>query len=88
MPGAQKLSLGLGNGCNLTATVMHELLHALGFWHEQSRADRNLYVEILWENIQGGSYALIALTITVYRDRRVHRTVRSNTLQLNSSLTV
>ena len=50
--GAQDLSLG--RGCNITATVMHELLHTLGFWHEQARADRNLYVEVMWENIREG----------------------------------
>jgi hypothetical protein len=38
----------------MTATVMHELLHTLGFWHEQARADRNLHVEIMWENIHEG----------------------------------
>jgi len=44
--------LSLGSGCNHKGTIMHEIMHAIGFWHEQSRPNRNLYVEVLWENIQ------------------------------------
>ncbi|XP_021460166.2 meprin A subunit beta [Oncorhynchus mykiss] len=50
--GKQKLSIG--RNCDRLATVEHEFLHALGFWHEQSRADRDDYVNIMWDRIEEG----------------------------------
>ncbi|XP_045213596.1 astacin-like [Mercenaria mercenaria] len=47
-------SVTIGHGCERKGTVMHELLHALGFWHEQSRTDRDNYVTIHFNNIQKG----------------------------------
>ena len=39
--------------CGFGATV-HEFLHALGMWHEQSRENRNSFVEIRLENVEAG----------------------------------
>ena len=35
-------------------TVSHEIGHAVGFNHEQSRSDRDSFVEIIEENIRSG----------------------------------
>ncbi|KAK2901482.1 hypothetical protein Q8A67_009597 [Cirrhinus molitorella] len=50
--GKQRLSIG--SGCDRIATIEHEFLHALGFWHEQSRFDRDDYVSIIWDRITEG----------------------------------
>ncbi len=34
--------------------MAHELAHSLGVWHEQSRGDRDTYVEIVTSNIEPG----------------------------------
>ena len=41
--------------CVWTGTVSHELIHAIGYYHEQSRPDRDDFVEINWNNIPSGS---------------------------------
>lgn len=46
------------SGCLYHNTVQHELLHALGFNHEQTRSDRDNHIRVLWENISEG-YVLL-----------------------------
>jgi hypothetical protein len=50
--GPQRLSLV--NGCFSQGTIMHEFLHAFGFFHEQTRYDRDDWVTINWSNIEPG----------------------------------
>ncbi|XP_053101923.1 meprin A subunit beta [Hemicordylus capensis] len=50
--GRQDLSIGAN--CDRIGTIEHEFLHALGFWHEQSRSDRDDYVTIMRDRIQTG----------------------------------
>jgi len=46
---------GPGRTCYTQRTVIHEFLHTLGFYHEQSRPDRDDYVEIRHQNIRPNS---------------------------------
>ena len=51
--GGQQL-LKMGSYCLQLGTALHELMHAVGFYHEQSRNDRDNHVTIYWNNIQSG----------------------------------
>ena len=46
-------SMLLSPVCGRTG-IMHEFMHALGIWHEQSRDDRDQYVTVMANNIIPG----------------------------------
>lgn len=55
--GRQTLNLQdnpIGEGCFRLATIMHEFIHALGFYHMQSSHDRDDFVTVMWNNITPG----------------------------------
>lgn len=47
--GPQALSV---KGCYSGGSVVHEIGHASGFFHEQQRTDRDSYVTIMWDEIE------------------------------------
>ncbi|XP_050498461.1 zinc metalloproteinase nas-14-like isoform X1 [Diabrotica virgifera virgifera] len=44
----------LGDKCRL-GNIIHEFMHVIGFWHEQSRKDRDDHINIILDNIKEGS---------------------------------
>lgn len=54
---SEPIDVSLTEKClTLTGAIQHEIMHVLGLWHEQSRPDRDDFIEILWDNIQSGQF--------------------------------
>ncbi len=48
--------VGCGAGCNV-ATFLHEMGHATGLWHENSRPDRDAYITLDYTHIRADTIA-------------------------------
>uniref|UniRef100_A0A914YGJ7 Metalloendopeptidase n=1 Tax=Panagrolaimus superbus TaxID=310955 RepID=A0A914YGJ7_9BILA len=47
--------LSLDNGCMEYPTIIHEMMHVVGFYHEHERWDRDNFIDIIWQNIDRGA---------------------------------
>ncbi len=88
--------LFLGPNCVRFSTAVHELGHAIGFYHEHSRGDRDQYVTILQNNVFPGITGAFNISsgntlglgydyasIMHYSSRAFSRDGRSETIQTN-----
>src|SRR5712692_681996 len=55
--GGEQLVGGSGGSSNpcTVGTILHEMGHTVGLWHEQSRPDRNTYISVNYANLIKGS---------------------------------
>ncbi len=50
--GAANQVINIGNNCGRHA-IIHEILHKAGFYHEQTRSDRDNFITVNWDNLDG-----------------------------------
>jgi len=57
--------LNMGDGCQYVGLVLHEFGHAIGYFHEHNRPDRDDVVNIMWDNIQYGKKKVFLLAVSM-----------------------
>lgn len=57
--GRQELNLQSPGCLTKKGTVMHEMMHAIGFLHEQNRWERDKHVTVNYGNIQRGEQCIV-----------------------------
>lgn len=63
--------LNMGPGCEYVGLVLHEFGHAIGYFHEHNRPDRDKTVNILWDNIQYGKRILILMCHSIKKFAKI-----------------
>ncbi|XP_075044475.1 embryonic protein UVS.2-like isoform X2 [Mixophyes fleayi] len=61
--GSQDISL-MSTGCLGRGVIQHEITHALGFYHEQSRSDRDQHLDVQWQHIAEANWGQFELADT------------------------